>query len=60
MERIKSNLARWYPNRSATQGNFYGIRPNNKQITNSVISYSGPKLWNQITSQQATQNPCIL
>ena len=36
-----------YGTRSATQGNFYKIKTN-KQITNSAISYSGPKLWNEI------------
>ena len=36
-----------YGTRSATQGNFYIIKTN-KQITNSAISYSGPKLWNEI------------
>ena len=36
-----------YGTRSATQGNFYRIKTN-KQITNSAISYSGPKLWNEI------------
>ena len=36
-----------YGTKSATQGNFYRIITN-KQITNSAISYSGPKLWNEI------------
>ena len=37
-----------YGSRSATQGNFYRIKTN-KQINQlSAISYSGPKLWNEI------------
>ena len=36
-----------YGTRSITQGSFHRIKTI-KQIANSVIPYSGPKLWNEI------------
>ena len=33
-----------YRTRNATQGNFYRLIKTNIKITNSAISYSGPKL----------------
>ena len=36
-----------YQTRGSLQDNYFGI-PINKQITKTAISYSGPKLWNDI------------